>query len=76
MKPNMMARVNRMAQIIREKKAIRFGELCAQMGLAPATMYGYIQILTSIFLDISYKDGLFESTERLEEVTSQRRLPQ
>ena len=75
MRPNMMARVNKMVQIIREKRAVRFGELCAQVQLAPATMYGYVQILTSLFQDISYKDGIFSSTEMVEEVTSQRRLP-
>jgi len=54
----LMARLNQMARIIREKKAVPLGELCLQMNLGPATMYQYaramknVRALISGFIDL------------------------
>ena len=76
MKPNFAAKLAKMAAIIREKKAIPFGELCLIMNMAPATMYGYITLMKNVFLDIRYENGVFECTrlEMFEKSTNQRRL--
>jgi len=76
MKTNVMARLNQMARLIREKKAVPIGELCLQMNLAPSTVYQYARLMKNVFLDIKFENGVFQVTwnERLEEVSSQRKL--
>ena len=77
MRSNVVARLNKIAEIIREKKAVPFGELCVQIGIAPSTMYGYIRVMKNLFLDIKFEDGLFTAigNQKVEELSSQRRLP-
>lgn len=76
MKTNVMARLNQMARLIREKRAVPIGELCLQMNLAPSTVYQYARLMKNVFLDIKFENGVFQVTwnERLEEVSSQRKL--
>jgi predicted DNA-binding transcriptional regulator YafY len=71
-----MVRMNQMARIIREKKAVPFGELCMMMNLAPATMYQYARLMKNVFLDIKFENGVFSSTadERVERLTGQKEL--
>jgi len=77
MRPTIIAKLNRMAAIIREKKAIPIGELGAIMNLAPSTMYGYASYMTYLFLDIKYENGMFTAIgdQKVEDLTAQRRLP-
>ena len=76
MRANVRTRLNQMASIIREKKAVPLGELCMQMNLAPATIYQYARLLKNVFLDIKFEDGVFFVTwsERLEELSQQKSL--
>lgn len=76
MRGNIAARLNQMARIIREKKAVPFGELCLQMNLAPATMYQYARLLKNVYLDIKFENGVFESVQldRFTELSGQKRL--
>ena len=76
MKSNVVARLNKIAEIIREKKAVPFGEPCVQIGIAPSTMYGYIRVMKNLFLDIKFQDGLFTTIgkQKVEELSSQRKL--
>ena len=76
MKPNAVSRINQMVAFVRENRAVPFGQLCAKMNFAPATMYGYIRMLKNLALDVKYEDGLFIYTgdQKIEELTSQRRL--
>lgn len=76
MRANIRARLNQMAEIIREKKAVPMGELCLIMNLAPATMYQYARLMKNVFLDIKFENGIFESIQldRFTELTGQKRL--
>jgi len=71
-----MARLNKMAEIIRERRIVAFGEFCANLQIAPSTMYGYIRALKNMYVDIAYEKGFFMSTadRKVEEVANQRRL--
>jgi len=51
-----MAKTSRLAEIIRKRRVISFGELCSEGHIAPATLYGYRKILLARFKDIEY-DG-------------------
>jgi predicted DNA-binding transcriptional regulator YafY len=76
MKTNIMSRLNQMARIIREKKAVPMGELCMQMNLAPSTIYQYARLMKNVFLDITFENSVFSTTwdEKLEELSSQKTL--
>ena len=74
MRPNAATRLHKMVKIIREKKAVPFGELCLAMNMAPATMYGYIKLMKNVFLDIRFENGIFVCTSLIEEATQQREL--
>jgi predicted DNA-binding transcriptional regulator YafY len=76
MRVNIGARLNQMARIIREKKAVPMGELCLMMNLAPATIYQYARLLKNVYLDIKFENGVFESVQldRFLELSGQRRL--
>ena len=69
-------RLNRMARIIREKKAVPFGEMCLQLDLAPSTVYQYARIMKNVYLDIRFEDGLFYTIQdqKIEQLTGQKRL--
>jgi len=76
MRTNIMARLNQMARIIRERKAVPFGELCMMMNLAPATMYQYARLMKNVYLDIKFENGVFSALadEQVEKLTGQREL--
>lgn len=76
MRTDLMARLNQMARIIREKKAVPLGELCLQMNLAPATMYQYARAMKNVFLDIKFENGVFIHipTEHIQQVSGQKEL--
>jgi len=76
MRTNVMARLNQMARIIREKKAVPMGELCMMMNLAPATVYQYARLMKNVFLDIKFENGIFEVTwdMKVKELTLQKEL--
>ena len=78
MTTSVMARLNRIAQIVREKKAVPIGELCLQMNMAPSTMYQYARIMRNVFLDIKLENGIFQVTwnEMVEQLSAQTRLRQ
>ena len=73
---NIATRLNQMARIIREKKAVPFGELCLHLNLAPSTVYQYARLLKNVYLDIKFEDGIFSTVwnERMEQLSNQRRL--
>ncbi|MCJ7506038.1 hypothetical protein MUP05_06170 [Candidatus Bathyarchaeota archaeon] len=75
MRTDLMARLNQMARIIREK-AVPLGELCLQMNLAPATMYQYARAMKNVFLDIKFENGVFIHipTEHIQQVSGQKEL--
>lgn len=76
MRPSVRVRLNQMAKIIREKRAVPFGELCLIMDLAPSTVYNYARMLRNVFLDIKFEDGVFESVwdEKMEQLSKQKTL--
>jgi predicted DNA-binding transcriptional regulator YafY len=76
MRSNIAARLNQMARIIREKKAVPMGELCLIMNLAPATIYQYARLLKNVYLDIRFENGVFQSVQldRFTELSGQKRL--
>ena len=69
-------RLNRMARIIREKKAVPFGEMCLHLDLAPSTVYQYARLMKNVYLDIRFEDGLFYTIQdqKIEQLTGQKRL--
>ena len=69
-------RLNRMARIIREKKAVPFGEMCLHLDLAPSTVYQYARLLKNVYLDIKFEDGVFYTiwNEKIEQLSGQMRL--
>ena len=71
-----MARLNQMARIIREKRAVPMGELCMMMNLAPATVYQYARLMKNVFLDIKLENGIFEVTwdMKVKELIRQKEL--
>jgi len=76
MRANIRTRLNQMARIIREKKAVPFGELCLIMNLAPATLYQYARLMKNVYLDIKFENGVFESVQldRFTQITGQKQL--
>lgn len=76
MRPSVRIRLNQMAKIIREKKAVSFGELCLIMDMAPSTLYNYARMLRNVFLDIKFEGGVFESVwdEKMEQLSRQKTL--
>jgi len=76
MRGNVMARLNQMVRIIREKKAVPMGELCMQMNLAPSTVYQYARLMRNVFFDIKFENGMFTVLwdEKMEQLSSQRKL--
>jgi len=73
---NVMSRLNQMARIIREKKAVPMGELCMQMNLAPSTIYQYTRLMKNVYLDIKFENGVFTTVwdEKMEQLSKQRKL--
>ena len=71
-----MLRLNQMAKIIREKKAVPMGELCMQLNLAPSTIYQYAGLMRNVFFDIKFEDGTFYVLwdEKMERLSKQRKL--
>lgn len=76
MRTNVMARLNQMARLIREKKAVPMGELCMVMNLAPATMYQYARLMKNVYLDIKFENGIFTHlpAEYVQRVSGQKEL--
>ena len=76
MRVNVMSRLNQMARIIREKKAVPMGELCMQMNLAPSTIYQYTRLMKNVYLDIKFENGVFTTVwdEKMEQLSKQRKL--
>jgi len=54
-----MKKASALAEIIREHKAITFGELSVKGDIAPSTLYNYTKIILSHFKDIKYENGVF-----------------
>lgn len=60
MRPNRIrAKVSELANIVRERKAITFEQLCILGKTAPSTLYAYKKILLESCQDIEYGDGEF-----------------
>jgi ACT domain-containing protein len=59
-----LARVSKLADIIRKKKAVSFSELCVLGKISPSTLYGYKQIILDSFDDITYEDREFRIVEK------------
>jgi len=73
---NVIARLNQMARIIRENRAVPIGELCMQMNLAPSTIYQYARLMRNVFFDIKFENGVFTTVwdEKMEQLSRQRKL--
>jgi len=54
-----MAKVNKLANIIREAKVIKFGDLCVKGHIAPSTLYSYKKIIEARFKDIVFDGEAF-----------------
>jgi len=76
MKTSVRIRLNQMARIVREKRAVTMAELCMTMDLAPSTLYNYARLMKDIFLDIKFENGVFSTIwdERMEALAKQRTL--
>ena len=58
-----MAKTQKLADIIRVKREISFGDLCVEGHIAPSTLYNYAKIILKRFLDIEYEGGWFRSKQ-------------
>ncbi|RLC82942.1 MAG: hypothetical protein DRJ03_18300, partial [Chloroflexi bacterium] len=54
-----MAKLNEVAEIIREHGKISFGDLCTKAHLAPSTLYQYWRAMRDKFHDLHYEGGIF-----------------
>jgi len=60
-----MKNLNRLAEIIREKKHISLGALAVEARLGYSTIHGYKHLLLDLYEDIEYEDGEFKVVEEL-----------
>lgn len=76
MRKSLMSQLNKMVKIIREKRAVSFGEMCMAMNLSPSTIYQYARVMRFTFLDIEFEDQVFKIVKRqsIEELTGQEML--
>ncbi len=56
---DVMAKANQLANLIRERGEISFGEACIQLGIHGSTLYQRIKYLEARFPDIKYDHGIF-----------------
>jgi len=54
-----MAKYNRLAEIIRKHKRVGFGKLSVEAHMAPSTIHMYWKFMRELFPDLEYSHGEF-----------------